>query len=81
MANMLLIKTSYLHNEVEKYRKQSIEYKRLYHVWRDVGIDKTDEIDELQRQAGLVWNLYGIPFVEGLNNLKDELKEMNNNDI
>ena len=68
--------TEMLLDEVKILTGKNKENKRLWKVWMEVADDKNKEIIELKRELSLVWDLYGVPFVEGLNNLKDELKDL-----
>jgi hypothetical protein len=53
-----------------------IEERKLKRTWMILCADKVDEIDVLQRQARLVWDIYGIDYKEQLSGLKGLITEL-----
>ena len=59
--------------------KEKVKEERIRtRTWMILCADKVDEIDMLQREARLVWNIYGIDYREqlsGLGGLMTELRD------
>lgn len=63
-------------NKINGLKREVIEERRLKRTWMILCADKVDEIDALQRQAKLVWNLYGIDYERVVGGLADLLNEV-----
>ena len=56
--------------------KDKVKEERIRtRTWMILCADKVDEIDMLQREARLVWNIYGIDYREQFIGLGDLLAE------
>lgn len=75
MLSSWLKKKFSLVSKINDLKLKVIEERKLKRTWMVLCADKVDEIDALQREARLVWNIYGIDYREQLSGLGTMLTE------